>query len=253
MSGRTSPSYMQGSHSFGMSWFDQTSSSWLPWVGQTAENSWYFGATRDAFHNYVHNQYSNYANSTGGSSGTVTILDIAQQILAGAAANPLNFIGPPNPYQKIYLIYFDKSGFTTGSLASFQAALLDMGYSLEQIVEVRAYGISTLAKSVMGDIRMSPVILVSHYGSIGFEDRSNPTGYQYYSAADVTRILGNSGSPVTIFWGCDTASAAYLNATKGSHSLSYGALGLAWPNLTITGGRAALYWLIGPMITKEKK
>jgi len=113
-------------------------------------------------------------------------------------------------------------------------------------VEIRAYGISTLAKSVMGDMSMSPVIFVSHYGSMGFEDRSNPSGYQYYSVADVTRILGNCGSPVVIFWGCNTANAAYLNATEGSHSLSYGTLGLAWSNLTITGGQAALYWLTGP-------
>ena len=238
--------YMQAMHSFGMTWFDQFSSGWLPWAGQTAENSWYWGTTIDAFHNYVHNQYSNYANSLIGGSGTVTILDIVQKVLVGAAANPLSLIGPPNPYQKIYLIYFDKSSFTTGSKESFKASLLEMGYSSEQIVEVRAYGISTLAKSVMGDMSLSPIIFISHYGEKGFEDRSNPSGYQYYGAADVTRILGNSGSPLVIFWGCNTSSAAYLNATEGSHSLSYGTLGLALSNLTIVGGQAVLYWLTAP-------
>jgi len=53
---RPQPTYMQGTHSFGMTWFDQSSSGWQPWAGQTLENSWYFGATRNASA-YYHNQY----------------------------------------------------------------------------------------------------------------------------------------------------------------------------------------------------
>ena len=34
--------------SFGMSWYDQFSSAWQPWGGQTGENSWYWGSTQDA-------------------------------------------------------------------------------------------------------------------------------------------------------------------------------------------------------------
>ncbi|MCA1920305.1 MAG: hypothetical protein LDL38_12950, partial [Flavobacterium piscis] len=48
--------YIPNTHSFGMSWFDQFDSGWLPWAGQTAENSWYFGGTRSAL-GYYHNQY----------------------------------------------------------------------------------------------------------------------------------------------------------------------------------------------------
>ncbi len=74
-----SVSYMQGVHSFGMTWFDQFSNSWQPWAGQTSENSWYFGATKDAFWNYVWYQYV-------GAIGTSTYLSpIAQPTLQNVA------------------------------------------------------------------------------------------------------------------------------------------------------------------------
>ena len=38
----TDVAYMQGTHSFGMTWFDQFRDSWSPWVGQTPENSLYW-------------------------------------------------------------------------------------------------------------------------------------------------------------------------------------------------------------------
>ncbi|MCX7830088.1 MAG: RHS repeat-associated core domain-containing protein, partial [Acidobacteria bacterium] len=63
--------WMESQHSFGMSWFDQFSSSWLPWAGQTMENSWYMGATRDAFRTYTVNQYKNLSFAQGGGNGAV--------------------------------------------------------------------------------------------------------------------------------------------------------------------------------------
>ena len=64
--------YMQGTHSFGMTWFDQFSGGWVPWFSQTEENSWYFGATKDASA-YYHNQYlrtlkNNQSNTQSSSS-----------------------------------------------------------------------------------------------------------------------------------------------------------------------------------------
>jgi hypothetical protein len=60
MGSRPQFAYMEATHSFGMSWFDQFSwhsPDWSPWPGQTADNSWYFGTTKEAFHNYVWTQY----------------------------------------------------------------------------------------------------------------------------------------------------------------------------------------------------
>jgi RHS repeat-associated protein len=83
MGSRPQFAYMQGTHSFGMSWFDQFnwhSPDWSPWPGQTADNSWYYGSTRSAM-GYYAEQYRQ--SQTGKKSEIDTDIGQGQIIRVG--------------------------------------------------------------------------------------------------------------------------------------------------------------------------
>ncbi|NMB98684.1 MAG: RHS repeat-associated core domain-containing protein [Thermoanaerobaculaceae bacterium] len=131
------PAYIPNTHSFGMSWFDQFDSGWLPWARQTAENSWYFGETRSAL-GYYHNQYlkglQKKESVTRQTTSSYTPCNLIGEIISYFAKKVASMFSK-NPYFSVVSTLLSGADVFTTLFAS------EVAWSMYEVNETLSWGV----------------------------------------------------------------------------------------------------------------
>jgi RHS repeat-associated protein len=136
MGSRPQFAYMEATHSFGMSWFDQFnwhSPNWSPWPGQTADNSWYYGSTRSAMGYYVNQYKQTLQNKQTSQPSSVLRTSIVPEILVDLFEKFIGLFHSENKFFSLASILISGGDiFTTMFLYELASNMLQINVSLAE-------------------------------------------------------------------------------------------------------------------------